>query len=51
MSVKLTTRALKATTTIVACLNLIVSNKIPPKDGPMKAPSAKVEVHNPEISP
>ena len=47
----LTTNAFNVTTTIVAFLNPIVSYKIPPSDGPMNAPSAKVDVHKPDMRP
>ena len=35
----------------VAIGNPTLSNKIPARVGPMKAPKAKVEVHRPDIKP
>lgn len=47
----LTTTADKTITNTVAALNPTISYSIPAIEGPIKAPSAKVDVHSPDIRP
>lgn len=47
----LTTTADKTITNIVAAPNPTISYNTPAMEGPTKAPSAKVDVHSPDMRP